>query len=256
MEYLLDHPWILGLLTSIFLACLIEVGRYASVHLRIQEDPHRKDQMTALRDGLFVLIGLLVGFTLSMSASRYAERRALLVDEANSIGMTYLRAETLAQPNGDQARQLLRQYVDLRLEADNAGLDYARAADANRHAKEIQEQLWAGIVEITKTDRSAVASAYMNSVNAIIDLHEKRTAAQENRIPFSVWLLIFSVSTIAIFARGLTLSRRFWLTVFLAPFTIAIAVTLIADLDTPSSGLIRLDQRAMLRVKADINAHP
>jgi hypothetical protein len=93
----------------------------------------------------------------------------------------------------------------------------------------------------------------MNSLNQMIDLHEKRVSSLENRIPSSIWLLIFCVSTIAVFSRGLTVARRFWLTVLIAPLTVAIVITLIADVDTPSSGLIRLDQRAMLRVRADMN---
>jgi len=44
------------------------------------------------------------------------------------------------------------------------------------------------------------------------------------------------------------------LTLILLPITIAIVVALIADLDTPSRGLIRLDQRALLRLKADMSA--
>ncbi len=63
-----------------------------------------------------------------------------------------------------------------------------------------------------------------------------------------VWLLIISNSVIVVFTRGLTLTDRFWLTLILIPITIAIVVALIADLDTPSSGLIRLDQRAMQRL--------
>jgi hypothetical protein len=127
--------------------------------------------MVALRDGLFVLAGLLFGFTLALAASRFAERRTLLIEEADAIGMTYLRAETLAQPNRDQAQELLRQYVDARLDLDNAGLDSSRAAEAAGRAKQIQERLWEGVVEITKTDRSAVSAAYMNSLNEVIDLH-------------------------------------------------------------------------------------
>jgi hypothetical protein len=79
-------------------------------------------------------------------------------------------------------------------------------------------------------------------------------AALENRLPESVWLLILSISVIAVFARGLTLPARFWLTVLLVPITIAIVVGLIADLDTSSSGLIRLDQRPLERLKADLSA--
>jgi hypothetical protein len=64
------------------------------------------------------------------------------------------------------------------------------------------------------------------------------------------------VSVIAIFSRGLTLTRRFWLTLVLAPITIAIVVALIADLDSSSTGLIHLDQRAMQRLKSELNSEP
>jgi hypothetical protein len=254
MDSLINHPWLLGLLTMVFLAGMIEAGRHTAAQLQILEDSNRKDQVVALRDGLFILAGLLFGFTLALAASRFAERRSLLIEEANAIATTSLRAETLAEPTRGQARELLRQYVDARLDFDGAGLDALRADEAANRGKKIQEQLWAGVVEVTKTDRSPVSVAYMNSLNEVIDLHEKRVSALENRIPFSIWLLIFCVSTIAIFSRGLTLKRRFWMTVVLAPLTIAIVITLIADVDSPSSGLIRLDQRAMLRLKADMNS--
>ena len=65
--------------------------------------------------------------------------------------------------------------------------------------------------------------------------------------------MIISVSLIAVFTRGSTLTARFWLTLILVPITIALVVALIADLDTPSRGLIRLDERAMQRLKADMS---
>ena len=253
MEFLLNHPWPLGLVTAFVLASVIEAGYRTAVRARIQEDTNRKDQMVAIRDGLFVLVGLLLGFTLALAAPRFADRRSLLIDEANAIGTTYLRAATLVQPYRDQAQQLLRQYVEARLDLDSAGLNNDRLTQASERAKEIQKQLWEGLMEVTKNDRSAISASYMSSLNQTIDLHEKRLSSLENRIPRSVWLLIFSVSIIAAFARGLTLAGRFWLTLLLAPLTIALVVALIADLDTPSSGLIRLDQRAMQRLKADIS---
>jgi len=64
------------------------------------------------------------------------------------------------------------------------------------------------------------------------------------------------VSVITIFARGLTLTRPFWLTFVLAPVTIAIVVALVAGLDSPSAGLLRLDQRAMQHLKAEFSSEP
>lgn len=121
MKFLLNHPWPLGLLTAILLAAVMEAGCQIAVFSGIQGNPNRKDQMVAIRDGMFVLVGLLLGFTLALVGPRFADRRSLLIDEANAIGATYLRAATLARPNRDQAQQLLRQYVDARLDLDNVG---------------------------------------------------------------------------------------------------------------------------------------
>jgi hypothetical protein len=99
-------------------------------------------------------------------------------------------------------------------------------------------------------------AVYIHSLTETIDLHEKRIAVFENRVPPSIWLLIASISVISVFTRGVTLTSRFWLSLVLVPITIAIVVALIADLDTPSSGLIRLDQRAMQRLKADLSVEP
>jgi hypothetical protein len=256
MAYLLSKPWLLGLLLAISLAAAIELGRLTAAWAHIQDDTNRKDQMEAIRDGLFVLVSLLLGFTLALAVPRYNERRTLLVEEATSIGTTYLRAGMLPQPYRDNARDLLRRYVDARLDLDNAGLEAARLNEATNRSKQIQAELWADAVAVAQTDRTAITATYVNSLNETIDLHDERIAALENRIPVSIWLLILSVSVIAIFSRGLTLTRRFWLTLILTPITIAIVVALVADLDSPSAGLIRLDQRAMQRLKAEVSSEP
>ena len=254
METLLNHPWEWGFLVAIVLALALECGRSVAVHSSIHDDASRKDQIVTIRDGLFVLLSLLLGFTLALAAPRYVERRSLLVEEAVSIGTTYLRASILPQPYCDRSQRLLREYVTARLHLDNAGSNPARYAEATNRWKKIQEELWSEAAAASQTDRSAIAAVYVSALNKTIDLHELRVAALENRIPKPVWLLIIAVCVIALFSRGLTLTSRFWLTLILVPITVAVVVALIADLDTPSSGLIQLDQRTMLRLKMDLNA--
>ena len=253
MEYIFNHPWELGLLLAIVLAVALDLGRRVAVRYQIELAPQRKEQMGTIRDGLFILVSLLLGFTLTFAGSRFMERRSLLVEEAISIGTTYLRADTLPQPYRDRSKQLLREYVDARLELDNAGANTARFDQAVNRSKHIQEELWLDAATVAQNDRTAVTAVYVNSLNETIDLHEKRIAAFENRVPPPMWLLIISVSLIAVFTRGSTLTARFWLTLTLVPITIALVVALIADLDTPGRGLIRLDQRAMQRLKADMS---
>ncbi|HVN17257.1 MAG TPA: hypothetical protein VMU05_00740 [Dongiaceae bacterium] len=249
MEYILNHPWELGLCLLFLLALVLEVGRSIAVRYRIPEVAERKEQMGTIRDGLFILVSLLLGFTLTLAASRFAERRALLVEEAVSIGTTYLRASTLPQPYRDHSRQLIREYVGTRLQLVDADL----FQDAVAQSKVFHEHLWNDASAVAQQDRTAVTSLYLNSLNETIDIHEKRVAAFENRIPQAVWVLVISVSFIAVFTRGATLPSRFWLTLILLPVTIAIVVALIADLDTPGRGLIQLDQRALHRLQVDMS---
>lgn len=252
MSNLLDYPWAFGILLAISLALALEIGLRVGVNCQILQHPDRKEQIGTIRDGLFLLLSLLLGFTLSLAATRFVERRSLSVEEAISIGTTYLRAGMLPNPYAEHSRDLLRKYVDARLDLDNAGINARQVTDALSRARRIHDELWSDAAAAAALDRTAITTAYVNSLNDTIDLYEKRLAAAENRIPTTIWVLIAVVSLIAVFARGLTLTSRFWLNLLLAPVTVAIVVALIADLDSPSRGLIRVDKRAMERLKSDL----
>src|SRR5262245_8635230 len=45
------------------------------------------------------LLALLLGFTFSLAADRFDTRRILVLEEANAIGTTYLRAQLLTEPH-------------------------------------------------------------------------------------------------------------------------------------------------------------
>ena len=252
MEYILDRPSLLALILAIVLTLALDAGRRTAIRLRIHEVAGRREQMGTIRDGLFLLLSLLMGFTLTMAASRFADRRSLLIDEGISIGTTYLRTMALPASYRNHSRQLLKEYLDSRIELNNATSDPGQFEKALLHSKQIQTELWSDAAAAAEIDHTAITATYINSLNETIALHVKRVASFENRVPLPIVITIMCVAIAAVFSRGCTITSRFWLTLILIPITISIVAALIVDLDTPNRGLLRLDERVVQRLKADM----
>src|SRR4051812_6241077 len=58
----------------------------------------------------------MIGFTFAIALSRFEARREAVLNEANAIGTTALRARLLPAPHNAEALNVLREYVQLRLD--------------------------------------------------------------------------------------------------------------------------------------------
>lgn len=181
-----------------------------------------------------------------MVLPRFDERRALVINEANAIGTTMLRAETLPEPQRSKSLELLREYAVVRHDSAVVGPE-----ESLQPTKALQTQLWQQIVAVTQQSQTPVIVAYMQTLNEAIDISEKRLAAFENRVPKSVWMIITIVAVFQSFAAGFSLKRKFWFSLVMTPIVIAVVMALIADLDSPSTGLIHVEQNAMNRLVKD-----
>src|SRR6266403_5424545 len=74
------------------------------------------------------------------------------VSEANAIGTTYLRAAMLPEPMRTDTRNLLREYVDVRLEAVQPG----KLEQSLSRSEELHERLWSEAVAAAEKDRSPI----------------------------------------------------------------------------------------------------
>src|SRR6266404_7779151 len=90
----------------------------------------------------------------------------------------------------------------------------------------------------------------------MIDLSEKRLTALENRIPHTIWLMLLLIASLTCFTFGYGQRRRFWLVAIVTPLMITIVMGLIADLDSPRSGFLRVDVRSLERVEQDLRSLP
>ncbi|MGZ5198943.1 MAG: bestrophin-like domain [Telluria sp.] len=194
------------------------------------------------------LLAFLLAFTFSLAASRYDTRRQLLLDEANAIGTTWLRAGFLPE-GGAEIRSLLRQYTDVRLQASRA-----RDLPASiRQSELLQGQLWARTEPLAKRSENPVMVAlYIQSLNDLIDLHSKRlTASVRNRIPLAIWAALYSVTVMSFGAlgyhAGLVRAGRS-LAILPVAFTFVVVIGLIADLDRPQEGTLTVGQEPLFDV--------
>lgn len=253
MRFFLDEPRLVFIAVCIGLFTSSIVGYRLAWSMRINENSDYHEHITGLREGLFVLLGLLLGFTVAIVLPRFDERRQLVIDEANAIGTTMLRAEILPEPQRSRTLELLREYVVMRQEfARETLLDRAALNRQTQGSKALQRQLWQQIVAVTQESQTAVIATYLQAVNNMIDVAEKRLAAFENRVPQTVWLIIFIVALFQSFATGFSLKRRFWFSLVMTPMVIAIVMALLADLDSPRTGPIRIEQNSMERLVHDV----
>jgi hypothetical protein len=133
-----------------------------------------------LQAALLGLVALLLAFGLSLAVSRYEDRRSNIVTEANTIGTTYLRAQTLAEPIRSRSLDLLVSYTRSAIRVSDQVPNSAEADDARAQEERIQRRLW--ILARKALEMAPTASApplYVETLNEMIDAETVRVAAPE-----------------------------------------------------------------------------
>lgn len=245
-----SRPVALFVVSLTLLFVTIELG-YRLQRLGNVNDEKRHEQLKSTRDQITWLLSLLLGFTLAMAMTRFDRRVQLIVDEANAIGTTFLRADLLPEPARTKARSLLVDYVSARVEFSKEGLE-ARGALAR--TKDLQSELWRLAASAAQQSPTPVTALFVNSLNETIDLHATRIAALENRIPRPVWVMLGLLALLTALMFGLSQRERLPTSMLVPPLMLAVVLSLIADLDTPRTGLIRVDMKSIERLQVDVQA--
>jgi hypothetical protein len=249
---LLNHPLLLSVSLFILLTAAVDAGFRVATWSGANLDEERREQVASSRDALGILLSLLLGFTLALATPHYELRKQLVMDEANAISTTSLRAGMLPEPQRSQIRALLLQYVQARREYSLASPDKQELSSVLHRAKELQSALWQQAEAAARQSPTPFTSLFVASLNETIDLSEKRLTAMESRVPPAVWLLLLCIALLTCLTFGYHQRKRFWLLSVVTPLMIAIAMGLIADLDSPRSGFLRVDLRSLERLAQDL----
>jgi hypothetical protein len=239
-----------GILLLILFSC--EVGYRFGKRARTDQDKEAPSSIGAMVGGLLGMLGFVLAFTFSMASSQHDLRKQNVLDEANSIGTAYLRADLIDQQYGIEVKRLLREYVDVRLQAASGrGLDAALA-----RSSEIQNLVWTQVSSAAVASPNTNTSLMIQSVNDVIDMHEKRlTGALRNRIPDNVWIALIAITVLTMTTLGVLVGftgKRRPAEVVALSLAFAVLVTLVVDLDRPQSGLITVGQQSMHELQSNM----
>jgi hypothetical protein len=193
------------------------------------------------------LLAFVLAFSVGSVIGQHNGRKAMVVTEANAVGTAYLRAGFLDEPDRNLSRDLLREYVEVRLAAVT---DVTLLESTMRRSEEIHAQLWS-IVEdnVRQGQESAIMALYVDSINEVIDVHSLRLTTANLRLPRRLGIMLYVAIVLSFLLLGGTSGRDgkriplLDLLLFALAF-VAIFVTIVT-LDRPQQGFVTVSQTAL-----------
>jgi hypothetical protein len=248
--------WAVYSLTVIVLFLSSEVGFRLGKYLQKHWPDKAEASVGTVVGAALALLGFLLAFVTSIAIDNFNQRRQLVVSEANAISTTYLRAGYLDEPYGVESRNLLREYVDLRLKA----LDPTFTATAITRSEEIQDELWLLAEDIAKENSTSTISLYLSSLNQVIDLHTERINAEFGyRVPPTIVLGLYVVAVMTMILIGVHDSYRDKhnvIALIMVVLIVSVVFLVINDMDRSNVGLLQIPQKALIELQQKLIITP
>ena len=250
--------WELGLLIGAVIFGVTLFGFVAGRYLRKHRDILR-EPFGVLQAAILGLVGLILAFGLTLAVGRYESRRAAVVDDANAIGTTYLRAQLLSEPVRSRSLALLAHYTDTSLRLSHARPGSAAQRRTIAEGNVLQRSLWrlAG-QEVNKAPLATGPRLYIDTLNNMIDMQTVRVSALNNRVPGAVLGLetLGAAAALGLLAVYLSILGRGVVTVLIAAGLITMLLLVTFDLDRPTRGLIRIPSGPLTSLRAGMALPP
>lgn len=197
------------------------------------------EDFNTVRNAALTLLALIIGFSFSMAVTRYDQRKNYEEAEANAIGTEYLRAGLLPAEDAARARELLSKYIDQRISFYGAR-DQRRIDRIDADTAKLQAELWSVVSRVAESQPTPVVALAVWGMNDVLNSQGYTQAASWNRIPEAAWWLMGLMATSCNFLIGYGERRTRALMLLILPVIVSISFFLIADIDSPRSGLIQV----------------
>jgi hypothetical protein len=250
--FFLDRPFLIfavSLLALVAAAFMGASGRRRFFPLRNDEE----QEYNLVQGASLTLLGLLVGFTFSLAATRYDLRKTLEESEANAIGTEFLRADLLPDAAAAATREGLKDYLAERI-AFFSESDPARIARIDAETARLQANLWSLVGSAGAEHPTAIMALTVSGMNDVLNAQGFTQAAFLNRIPTPAWVLMALIALGCNLLLGYGAKRVNSAIFFVVPLTISVSFLLIADIDSPRGGVIRVAPQNLLSLSHSLDA--
>lgn len=242
----LTHSVFLGTATFAALLGAIlaghRIGRWRL--LRDGANPGHDAGHGVIEGAVFALLGLLLAFSFSGAAGRFADRRDLITQEANAMGTAWLRVDLLPAASQPAVRAAFRAYVDARLAVYRDPADAAAVAAAQRAVSGAQGALWGLVVAaVTTPEGQPALNAVVPAMNEMFDVATTRTMAMEVHQPVLLYGILLLLMLIAAFVSGVSMApsdRASRVHALVLAATLALTLWLTLDMEFPRRGVLRI----------------
>jgi len=199
------------------------------------------------------LLGLIIAFSFSMAVSRYDQRKSYEEQEANAIGTEYVRANLLPSSDAAKVHELLKSYLDQRIIYFETR-DENELRRINTRTSQLQTELWSAASTSVTTLPMPMATFILGGMNDVLNSQGYTQAAWWNRIPLGAWVLLFTISILCNVLLGYDSPARHPVFLLVLPLVLSISIFLIADIDTPRRGVIRVRPQNLMSLAESL--HP
>lgn len=256
-----DWPtWVI--VTALFglMLAACEVGFRVGRRKHRTETEHSRTVSNVFKGSIFGLVALLLGFSFSATTSRHDMRQRIVLDQSNAIGTCHLRAGLLDAESCKRIREILRRYVEVRVEQHSAGRDEVAVARDQTEIDRLLAELWTAVEDASRREPEQVhKSSIVPAANEVIDLSSTRTWANRNHVPEPVLVLLMVSVLVACLLLGHSSGQteRRHLSLWLTSNTIfALVLFVVLDFDRPRRGLIRVDQTPLIELNTSLSTKP
>jgi hypothetical protein len=252
MTNIVDYPLIVFLISFIVLL----LSAYLGAFWRQRRGPLKEEEKadhSIIEGTALTLLSLLIGFTFSMAMSRFEQRKTYEEAEANAIGTEYVRAGLLPDAEAGKVREDLTNYLDQRVLFYTAR-DKQQLQRIDSDTTRIQKDLWSVVQARALTQPTSSTSLVAAGMNDVLNSEGYTQAAWWNRIPTEAWVLLAAIAIGATLLIGNGAHRPSSLFLVMA-LGASLCFFLIADIDSPRTGLIRVHPENLIRLSDSLRAH-